>query len=67
VHTTFLLEILKETDHKKRRHRWVDNIKMYLREVGFGRVDWIHLAQDKDFCERGNESCGSIKRREFLG
>jgi hypothetical protein len=30
------------------RRRWEDNIKMDLREVGFGDVDWIHLAQDSD-------------------
>jgi ribosome biogenesis protein Nip4 len=30
------------------RRRWEDNIKMYLREMGFGDVDWIHLAQDKN-------------------
>jgi hypothetical protein len=30
------------------RHRWEDNIKMNLREVGLGDVDWIHLAQDRD-------------------
>jgi hypothetical protein len=30
------------------RHRWEDNIKMDLREIGFGDVDWIHWAQDKD-------------------
>jgi hypothetical protein len=30
------------------RRRWEDNIKMDLREIGFGDVDWIHLAQDKD-------------------
>jgi hypothetical protein len=27
--------------------RWEDNIKMDLREIGFGDVDWIHLAQDR--------------------
>jgi hypothetical protein len=26
------------------RHRWEDNIKMDLREIGFGDVDWIHWA-----------------------
>jgi hypothetical protein len=26
------------------RHRWVDNIKMDLREVGWGGMDWIDLA-----------------------
>jgi hypothetical protein len=25
------------------RRRWVANIKMYLREVGRGGMDWIHL------------------------
>jgi hypothetical protein len=30
------------------RHRWEDNIKMDLREIGFGDVDWIHLSQDRD-------------------
>jgi hypothetical protein len=24
------------------RRRWEDNIKMDLREIGFGDVDWIH-------------------------
>jgi hypothetical protein len=28
------------------RRRWEGNIKMDLREIGFGDVDWIHLAQD---------------------
>jgi hypothetical protein len=28
--------------------RWEDNIKMDLREIGFGDVDWIHWAQDRD-------------------
>ena len=30
------------------RHRWVDNIRMDLQEVGCGYVDWIELAQDRD-------------------
>jgi hypothetical protein len=30
------------------RRRWVDNIRMYLVEVGWGDVDWIGLAQDRD-------------------
>jgi hypothetical protein len=30
------------------RHRWEDNIKMDLQEVGGGRGDWIELAQDRD-------------------
>jgi hypothetical protein len=30
------------------RRRWKDNIKVDLREVGWGGVDWIDLAQDRD-------------------
>jgi hypothetical protein len=29
-------------------HRWVDNIKMDLREIGWGGMDWIDLAQNRD-------------------
>jgi hypothetical protein len=30
------------------RHSWEDNIKMDLREIGWGGMDWIDLAQDRD-------------------
>jgi hypothetical protein len=30
------------------RRSWVDNIKMDLLEIGWGVVDWIGLAQDRD-------------------
>jgi hypothetical protein len=30
------------------RRRWVDNIRMDLGEVGWGVVDWIGLAQDRN-------------------
>jgi hypothetical protein len=30
------------------RHRWKGNIKIVLQEVGFGGMDWIELAQDRD-------------------
>jgi hypothetical protein len=30
------------------RHRWVDNIKMDLTEIGWGCMDWIDLAEDRD-------------------
>ena len=30
------------------RSRWEDNIKMDLKEVGCGSIDWMELAQDKD-------------------
>jgi hypothetical protein len=28
------------------RRRWVDNIEMDLREIGWDGMDWIDLAQD---------------------
>jgi hypothetical protein len=30
------------------RRKWVDNIKMDLREIGWGCTDWIDLGQDRD-------------------
>ena len=30
------------------RHRWDDNIKMDLLEMGCGGMDWIELVQDRD-------------------
>jgi hypothetical protein len=30
------------------RRRWLDNIKMDLREIGWDGMDWIDLAQDRD-------------------
>ena len=33
---------------RRPRRRWEDNIRMDLREVGCGCVDWMELAQDRD-------------------
>jgi hypothetical protein len=33
---------------EKERRRWEENIKMDLGEVGWGDVDWIGLAQDRN-------------------
>jgi hypothetical protein len=30
------------------RHRWEDGVRMDLREICLGGVDWIRLAQDRD-------------------
>jgi hypothetical protein len=32
---------------ERQRCRWVDNIKD-LREIGWGGMDWINVAQDRD-------------------
>jgi hypothetical protein len=31
----------------RRRHRWEDNIKMDLREIGINGANWIRLALDR--------------------
>jgi hypothetical protein len=36
-----------KTPLARHRHRWVDNIKMDLQEVGCGGMDQIELAQDR--------------------
>jgi hypothetical protein len=46
---------------RKTIHSWVANIKMDLREIGWGGMDWIDLAQDRD---HGNEPSGF---RRILG
>jgi hypothetical protein len=33
---------------RRPRRRWVDNIRMGLGKVGWGDVDWIGLAQDRN-------------------
>jgi hypothetical protein len=30
------------------KRKWVDNIKIHLREIGWGTMDWIDLAQERD-------------------
>jgi hypothetical protein len=32
----------------KPRRKWVDNIKVDLRQIGWGDMDWIDVAQDRD-------------------
>jgi hypothetical protein len=49
----------------RRRRRWQeDNIKIVLREVGLGGMNWIDLAHSW-FFEHNNESLGSVKFGEI--
>jgi hypothetical protein len=34
--------------HERPRRRWEDGMRMDLRKIGLGSVDWIQLAQDRD-------------------
>jgi hypothetical protein len=38
---------------------WEDNIKMDLKEIGWNRLDWIHMAEDRD---KEASSCGHVRR-----
>jgi len=33
---------------RRPKHRWEDNIRLDLREIGWEGVGWMHLAQDSD-------------------
>jgi hypothetical protein len=49
--------------------RWLDNIRMDIVEVGWGDVDWISLAQDRDRWrarEFGIEPSSSIRCWETI-
>jgi hypothetical protein len=43
--------LVKKPEWKKQfgrpRHRWEDNIRMDLREIGWKGMDWMHLVQDR--------------------
>jgi hypothetical protein len=40
--------LLMGTPLRRSRRRWVDNIRMNPGEVGWGDVDWIGLAKDRN-------------------
>jgi hypothetical protein len=51
--TQYLLRITMHRPEGKRplgrpRHMWEDGIRIDLRDIGLGGVDWIWLAQDRD-------------------
>jgi hypothetical protein len=42
------------------RHRWEDNIRIDLPEVGCGCVDWVELAEDKVRMDLQEVGCGCV-------
>jgi hypothetical protein len=48
MHTKYWWESQKERDQGRPRRRWVDNIKIDIREIGWDGMDRIDLAQDRD-------------------
>jgi hypothetical protein len=49
------------------RRRWVDNIRMDLEEVGWGDVDWIGLAKDRNMWRALVNSVLNLRFHEMLG
>ena len=48
AHINFCNKYVKERSLGRDRHRWEDNIKVDLQEVGCGGMDWMDLAQNRD-------------------
>jgi hypothetical protein len=48
VHRVLVGKPKKKRPLERPRHRWEDNIKIDLQEVGGVRGDWMELAQDRD-------------------
>jgi hypothetical protein len=48
VYRVLMVKPEGKTPLGRARRRWEDGIKMDLREIGSGGVEWIHLAQDRD-------------------
>jgi len=38
-----------KSQHGKSRHRWDNNIRMDFREIEWQGINWIHVAQDRDW------------------
>jgi hypothetical protein len=49
------------------RRRWVDNSRMDLGKVGWGGVDWIGLAQDKNRWRALVNSVLNLRVHKMLG
>jgi len=48
------------------RHRWENNIKIDLQEVGCGGMDWIELPQDRDRWRALVNTVMTLKCGEFF-
>jgi hypothetical protein len=63
VYTVLMVKSERKRPLGRPRRRWEEGIRMGLREIGWGSVDWIQLVQDRDrwraLCEYGDEPSGS--------
>jgi hypothetical protein len=42
------VNLKKKRSHERLRCRWADNMKMHLREIGYGGRNWIKQAQNRN-------------------
>jgi hypothetical protein len=49
------------------RCRWVDNIKIDLREIGWDGMVWIDVAQDRDQCRALVNTVMNLGFHKMLG
>jgi hypothetical protein len=68
-HTYRLLVVKPEGNRPLERPRcsWVNNIRMDLGEVGWGDVDWIGLAQDRNRWRALVNAIMNLQFQEILG
>jgi hypothetical protein len=43
-----IIKVWELLQYEITRCRWEDNIKICLREIGWGGMDWIDLGQDRN-------------------
>jgi hypothetical protein len=48
MHVLFRWKARRKRPLERPRSRWVDNIKMNLREIGWSGMNWIDMAQDRE-------------------
>jgi hypothetical protein len=48
AHRVLVGKLGRKIPLERPRRRWEDNIKIGLREIEWVRIDWIHVAQDRD-------------------
>jgi hypothetical protein len=48
---------------RRPRRRWEDGIRMDLREIGWGSVNWMQLAQDSD---RWRDLVNTVRKLRLL-
>jgi hypothetical protein len=48
---------------RRPRHRWEYYIRMYLQDIGWEDVDWIHVAKDRNqWWDLGNKPSSFVKK-----